>query len=419
MRMRKLGQGQSVVFCVTEEIKMKILELLSKRDNVRIDVADILIWVISETCADLRRSMPLWAAQGRRHEGQKVLWASARSEWGLDFLDGQVEKFLEEEAQTLEHRYRPHGPETSQFSGWNMESQNINRIIERCQKFASTNLSQATLQEEQERELSPEIEQESEVERPAPAAPETHSIHRDMNLLVRTGKFTADSKAFLPAFEALRSSSAAAHLEVSQFPHEFYVTTDFARTIKSSGRSYISDAYQRPVQWILTVTDEHSSTVKHMVVVSPFEVQELLPLIKTYSKVTLHLYAPRPNLEFRSLDSLDLFTEGKAFKPHNVSPQLVVQLNLFAGQLYLTSFTEYIRVCQFLGLAWKAAEEGILVKADGFILSNPRKTGFKDSPVTFLKVLMTKIRRNCERIEKTHLGKLLDGAVLDEADFNF
>lgn len=416
--MRKLGQGQSVVFCVTEEIKMKILELLPNRDNVTIDVADILNWVIFETCADLRRSMPLWAAQGRRNEDQKVLWASARSEGGLEFSDGQVEKFLEEEAQTLEQRYRPHGPETSQFSGWDMESQNINRIIERCQKFASTNLNQATLQEEQERELSPEIEQESEVERPAPAEPETHSIHGDMDLLIRTGKFMADSKAFLPAFEALRSSSAAAHLEVSQFPHDLYVTTDFARTIKSSGKSYISDAYQRSVQWILTITDEHSNTVKHMVIVSPFEVQELLPVIKTYSKVTLHLYAPRPNLEFRSLDTLDLSTEGKAFDPHTMPPKLIVQLNLFAGQLYLTSFTEYTRVCDFLGLAWKAAEEGILVKADGFILSNPREDGFKDSPVMFLKVLMTKIRRNCERIEKTHLGKLLAGAVLDEDDFD-
>lgn len=47
MRMRKLGHGQSVVFCVPQEIKTKIRKLLPEDNNDDgIQVSDILIWSI-------------------------------------------------------------------------------------------------------------------------------------------------------------------------------------------------------------------------------------------------------------------------------------------------------------------------------------------------------------------------------------
>lgn len=326
MRMRKLGKGQSVVFCVPEEIKTKILQCTSKQRDDKIEIIDVLIWAISETCADLQRSMPLWAAQGRRFEDHKLLWEAARSECGYKFSKEQAEMFLEEEAQTLDYRYRPHAAlETLEFSGWDVKNKNIGRIIERCLKFESLNFTSATLQEEQERELSPEIEQERQIERPTPAESERHNIHDDVKDLVKTGGLVTHSKAFLPAFEALHSSSAAVHFDTSQFPHDLLVTADFARTVKISGKGYFSDAYQRSVQWILTGTGaEHSNVVKHMIIISPFEAQELLPLIKERQKVTLHIYAPRLNLEFRPLDALDLFVTGKLFDPHNVPRDLII-----------------------------------------------------------------------------------------------
>jgi hypothetical protein len=99
-----------------------------------------------------------------------------------------------------------------------------------------------------------------------------------------------------------------------------------------------------------------------------------------------------------------------------------VQLNLFAGQLYLSSFIEYVEVCTFLDLAWEKAEEGCVVAADGFIMwdgsdwgaSRPR---FGDSPVKFLKLLVTKIRRNCKAIDKTHMATIFDGRLLRPFDF--
>ena len=49
--------------------------------------------------------------------------------------------------------------------------------------------------------------------------------------------------------------------------------------------------------------------------------------------VTLHLYAARPNLGYRPLYPLDLFTVA-ALQTFVVPRSLAAELNLFAGQLY-------------------------------------------------------------------------------------
>ena len=419
MRMRQLAKGQSVVFFIPEEIRMKILALTSKQMDAIIDVTDVITWAISETWADCRRSIPLWATQGRRFEEQYALWTRAQVEDGLELSQYQAAKFLEKEAQTLEDRYRPRiTSEHSQFWGWNVDNENCRRIIDRCKKFDSLDVHSATLQEEQERELSPEIEQESQVERPPRMEPAVHSLHEDVRTLVMTGRLSKDSEAFLPAFKSLESTSAARLFDVSQFPQDLLVTVDFARTIEHSGTSNITDAYQRPVQWILTGRDsEHTNVVKHMVVVSPFEAEKLLPSVRKYRIVTLHLYVPRLNLGFLSMDSLDFYTSGRSFDPCSVPGRLILQLNLFAGQLYLKSFQQYKEMCNLLGLAWQAAEDGMLVNADGFITPEPGQDGFQESPVQFLNVLMTIIRRNCGSIDKTHVGRMLQGGLLEEIEF--
>ena len=179
------------------------------------------------------------------------------------------------------------------------------------------------------------------------------------------------------------------------------------------------------MQWILTKTADNSSSnniVGHIVIISPFEAQELMSDIKKSETVALHLYAPRPNLGFRALDGLDLHTVPAQLRTRIVPGLLAIQLNMFAGQLYLGSFIEYVEMCDFLGLAWKKTEEGCVVAADGYIMQDHSGQGacrsrFSNSPVSFLKVLMTKVRRNCEGIDKTHMGMILNGSLLRRSDF--
>ncbi|CRL19685.1 Protein of unknown function DUF3638 [Penicillium camemberti] len=65
MRMRKLAKGKSVVFYVPRDIHFKILALTGKPTKSVITVSDVLRWAVSETWAETRRNMPVWATQGR------------------------------------------------------------------------------------------------------------------------------------------------------------------------------------------------------------------------------------------------------------------------------------------------------------------------------------------------------------------
>jgi hypothetical protein len=138
----------------------------------------------------------------------------------------------------------------------------------------------------------------------------------------------------------------------------------------------------------------------------------------------MHTYAPRPDLAFKPLDDLRLFTIPKLLDAWKASSALVLQLNLFAGQLYFRSSQEYQHFCEFLCLAWRkmdeedGKEEDVKVLADGFIVPQPGRTqAFQVSPTKFLQVVITKMRRNGEGIDKTHYGRVLGGDLLADQDF--
>ncbi|OJJ43588.1 hypothetical protein ASPZODRAFT_28243 [Penicilliopsis zonata CBS 506.65] len=382
MRMRGLGHGQTVVFCVPEEIQAKITP-----EPRSITVSDVLCWVISETATDMRRSIPLWAAQGRRFQRQEALW-----EADVDSVHAQL--FLEDESQSLSERYQPKQQEV-------IDTAPADAITARCREFDNLDLA-AHFHEEQERELSPEIEQERHVQRPPPVDPAKHAIHPDVHRFISTG-MKATSSAFIPAFEALENTSIAGTFDLSQFPRNLWVTDDFARTVLARGAS---DLYQRGVQWI--ITSQFS-----MVIVSPYEADQLIDSIKKSTHVTLHIYGPRQNQRFRSLDSLDWYSVPSG---RTVPRESIVQLNLFAGQLYLGTFEEYVEVCNFLNLAWESTRDDQRIAADGFILDQTQSRRFKTSPVQFLRGLLQSIRAH-GGMDRTHLGRMLDGVLLSRGDF--
>ncbi|KAL7940490.1 hypothetical protein V8C42DRAFT_362285 [Trichoderma barbatum] len=388
MRMRKLGKGQSVIFCIPKEIEQKILMHRTSGFlcSEQIIVSDVLCWTISETWLDLRRTVPLWLAQGVRFYEQDALWKERKNS----------QKFLEDEAQSLELRYRPQaGLDSAQLiqrAGPEMKRE----FESHCEEFGLNNFNSSSLQEEQERELSPETEREQQVEQHFQVKPQPHLYHKDLIHFIKHGEFPTNFTEFKSAFHTL-----------SDYPSGIWATEDFSKT--------------RPVQWILTRSV--NNIIDHLVIISPWEAHQLLEKIEAYNMVTLHLYAPRSNLGFEPLDRLALYTVPQR-RENLILPQpMMVQLNIFAGQLYLSSFQEYIDRCDILGLAWGNPNDEVVLGPDGFIHPGVvggnviNKSGFKKSPVEFLRVLFTKIRRNCEVIEKTHIGKIFDGILLREINF--
>ncbi|KAG9202858.1 hypothetical protein G6514_003880 [Epicoccum nigrum] len=415
MRLRKLGKGQSVVFLASQEICTKICERTEQLSEEPLTVTNVLCWSICETWLDLSRSMPLWAVQGHRYETHKHILHSGNT------TTTQAEAFLEDEAQSIEDRYAPITTRTMHSIFQDLSDPNIRAIHDRCVEFQAMVFNSASLQEEQERELSPEIEEERQIERPPKMDADDHSIHSDLKHLVVTGVLRRGSPAFEPAFQALRSTSAAKHYDLTQLPKELLVTKDFMRTVKNPSGSkkanFVSDCYQRPVQWVLSVPDEAASDAIKLVILSPFEASRLQNQIQQSKKVTLHLFAPRFNASFAPLDDLELFNVGRTFTQAQLPLSLKVQLNLFAGSLYLRSFAEYQAVCDFLGLLRDPIGSNQQVFADGFIDPPRGKWGLKTSPVQFLRALLMKLRKEGEGVEKTHMGRLLSGVRLEECDF--
>lgn len=419
MRMRKLGSGQAITFIVPEEIGTKIYELTGKHSGTSIEVPDVLAWAVGETWTDLKKSLPLWAVQGERFERHKYLLN------GADTTKDAAAGFLEDEAVDLETRYKPRTQDTdgfAQLSSWDLSNPRMEKIISRCRDFEAMGFGSAALSEEQERELAPEIEEERQIERPARLKAHPQSVHVDLKRLVTTDEFFADSTAWEPAFQALRTTSAGRLINLNGFPNGLLATRDFMYTVQvppgSNRGSFISDSYQRPVQFILSVPDpRRRNTVRNLIVISPHEANQLLPLVRQYQKVTLHLFAPRANASFPSLDELTLYNVGREFLPGSVPRSLTMQLNLFAGSLYLRSLAEYSELCRHLGLLEGKATDDQQVYADGFIDPPAGVWGLKMSPVPFLRVLLMKIRREGEGVQKTHMGKLLNGVGLEEEDF--
>ncbi|KAF1968390.1 hypothetical protein BU23DRAFT_514913 [Bimuria novae-zelandiae CBS 107.79] len=415
MRMRKLGKGQSVVFCVPEEIQVKIRDSVLQGHLTKITVADVLAWAITETWADIRRSMPLWATQGHRFEKHRNLLKNNM------YSEEEACRFLEGEAQTIDQRYRPRVRPSDEQSmmDWDITNPNLSKLVKRCREFETMNFDSATLQEEQERELSPEIEEERQIQRPPAMEPEKHYVHPHLLHLIRTGQFPEHSEAWIPAFQTLKSTSAAIDFDLAQIPADLFVTADFVRTVKHTSKpssaSYLSDLYLRPVQCVLSVLVKGKST-RRLLILSPFEADSVLPDIRQSLYATLHRYLPRTNKGYNPLDGLQLFNIGSSFSPESIDRSAVVQLNLFAGQLYFQSYDEYVELCDYLGLAYTAIKPGYTNDPEMFVSPPIGKWGLKKSPVKFLREFV-KIRQNRQGMEKTHLGKMLIGRALTRDDF--
>lgn len=412
MRMRKLGKGQTVVFCINAEVEGKIRVISSKPDQALM-VEDVLHWAISETFTETRRAMPLWKVQGERYLRQRAIWTAISSS-GMS--QDRACKFLEPESQSLEDRYRPRSlrGDTSEVKA---PIGREKELRDRCSKFDNLQYNASVLQEEQERELSPEIEQEAQIELPHMAKPAAHQIHQDVMQFISSGSIKANSPAYVPAFQALQSTTAAADFSLSQLDgaNLLLVTEDFRRTIQiANNSSYSSDSYQRAVQWVLAT---RSTGTARLMIISPFEAEQLLPNIRASSKVALHLYKPRCNMNSRTFDRLDFLSIPADAKSSNIPRRLLLKLDVFAGQLYLNSYDDYLQVCALLGLATEAAKEGQVVAADGFILRNCGKARPGSSPVKFLSELMCNIRRNGQGISKTDMGYILEGKLLERSHF--
>ena len=246
-----------------------------------------------------------------------------------------------------------------------------------------------------------------------------------------SGEIRHGSSAYMPAFESLSETSAASELNVRQLvgKRNLFVTADFARTVVKNGMNFVSDTFQRHVQWVITrraSTSPGAQPANFIMIVSEFEANLLLPRM-TNTITALHKFKARSNAGYKPLDKLELFTASANQTPPVIPGYLSAQLSLFAGQLYISTHDDYLEICRFLGLSAKLLTstmeaEGWKVGSDGFIIKDEKgriggSSGLTKSPMNFFKILMSKVRRNGDGISKTDMGRLLEGKPFQESEW--
>ncbi|KAG6830941.1 hypothetical protein H0H92_013869 [Tricholoma furcatifolium] len=407
MRMRQLGRGQSVMFFASKEVDRSIraCKLAPLEASAPISSADILRWTICQTCEDIQRYLPQWAQQGVNYQRRNDAWALyERNPSAISALQTLRSSWEEPDAETLDEMYnmQPNG-ETAFHPAFQLP-----HLRKRLEDIGISTIDASRADEEQEREVSREAEKERQRELPPKVEPASSTLHKSVILLVQSGNFETSSPAFIPLFSPMKTKHP--------WSTALFSTKDFATTIQNK---VSTGDFFRPVNWILSVPQRRA-----LVVISPFEANELLPKIWTSKHVHLHIYSPRVNMNMKSMEDLKMFSippvpassDALAFVPN-----LMLELNLWAGQLYLKDFDTYQQLCRTLGLV--GDEAGALTcDSDGFVKPEDRTGSMKDeckmvvSPVPFLKELFS-FRRKGIGFASTHMGKLLAGRPLDPKDF--
>lgn len=287
MRMRKLGQGQSVLFLAPPEVDRSIRKAAQKTSDDNVRVVDILRWAMLETCAEIQHYVPYWAQQGVDYERRKI----AQDEFlSSDKPDTRklAASWLQPESRTLEDMYGP--STTSQGSDAmptvNQAAIDLVNIRARCEMLGVPPLLDTGMGEEQEREVSHEIERERQVERPPKSSPAKHTLHPHVKEFVKTSRIPTRSKGFIPVFRALCDGP-----NQQEWPPDLLASKDFFNTIQNQNLTGSANQYLRPVHWILS--SESGDGRRVLVLLSPYEVNEMFLDIRNSKTTHLHQYSPR------------------------------------------------------------------------------------------------------------------------------
>jgi hypothetical protein len=406
MRMRLLGKGHSVMFFAPREVDHGIRSLIPREMSTgdRIHVLDVVRWAIHETCKDICHHLPYWAQQGLDHSKRLAAYKQYQSSGNLRILR---KAWLQSESQTLEEMYW-----TASGCKIISEIKGVPSLGERIERLGVTKLVNVRMAEEQEREVHREIEIiiPTRSKRPPKVQPAQHIIHAEILEFIETGELPKSPTYISPLLAPLNMvRSLESTIEWSPSP---LATADFITTVLDSSGEGLTE-YLRPVNWILSSGSGKKSTI---VVISPYEANELLPVIRESNKVRLHIYAPRVTSSMRSFSDLSFYsipdsqTEGWSAPEH-----VRIEINLFAGQPYFDSVEEYWSVCSLLAL-WMAHPKAEYSEVDGFVppaYRTGRDSPFARSRIPILKKLM-ELRRKGTSYHLTHLGQVLNGKPLSE-----
>ncbi|CAO2653039.1 Nn.00g024500.m01.CDS01 [Neocucurbitaria sp. VM-36] len=387
MRLRLLGQSQSVTFFSPPEVHQSILDLVNKGDNYHPDSSDVVRWLLEQSCKAIEQLEPLYCNQGITY----ITHTQAQMSYPLVLNpgSGQRDRYLDvlrsKELRTLEQMYAPKAVDNTPEFDPRMFAPSLATfgvdIHARKNKTQARDTTYAYGFEE--------VEQEREMEDEVECAVKPSPLHPHIGSLATTGILIPRSSAYVTVFDALRMTALGQRfITDTTLTAGLYVSTQFLRTIDVEE---LNDNFLRPSHWILW-----SSYGQCAVIVSPEEADALLSILQhdrtegTYA----HLIVYAAPVTRRMLHFNDLTYYATPPLPSNFEAPLwlKVELGLFAGRLYF-GFDEYSELMSYLSGSKRSEKR------------------FAEKPLTFLHEWLALLRKG-QDFEYTPMGFVAAGRPL-------
>ena len=315
----------------------------------------------------------------------------------MDVSSELINRFREREEQRLHDLYAPASLKDNVLSGIIQSSQKtsdpmVQELLEMWRALGSSNLEDATVHEEHEREVAQEVEQETQIERPPKAKALTRTVDPDLHDFITTGRLENFMKFSIVYDRVVKMTSAKLDKRSDPWPH-LRVTQDFTNTVERP-QSGFYDGYLRPVNFVLTCKREVKPWF--LLIISQYEANELLREIQSpESGVRLQVYEPRVT---KSMTAVDVGPEPASRSVEdwqNLGSGIRRELHLFAGQVYLNSYKDYKKLSKDLG---------------------PRLNPSIEQTRSFVRAWIA-IRRKGQDFLQSHIGQMVSGRVISEEAF--
>ena len=393
LRLRGLAQNQSLMFFAPPSIDTEIRELRGKNANEEVGGCDVISWTLHQTCLQHDRYVPLHILQGLTYYSQQDAARRCPYNAEVERMTRINSPLVENETQDLHDLYAPSHMKTEAESFListcrQMQDPHVQRLLSDWDSLKIGSPLDAVMQEEHQREVMQEVEQQVHVERPGLMVPAKPKINKHLKKYVEEG-----TKSMLTKFGGvhetvvLKSSAGKEllgpciiwpHLKVSSGFEDVVLQWDYGH----------NNSIIRPANWILVNSDP--AIEADLLLISQHEAGQVFDIATAVdAKVRLFSYEPRVSRGSPTRDpqaivlSNEIVDEWSSLVPSHVSREL----QSFAGQLYLPSYEEY--------LAFRSEMSGYL---------------------RFYKEWL-EIRCRGEDFTHTHMGRIVEGRILQESDF--
>ncbi|KAK7426297.1 hypothetical protein QQZ08_007198 [Neonectria magnoliae] len=430
MRLRQLGTTQSVTFFIPPEVHQGIADLQEKTMYEPIDSADVIEWLLDNTCESIEQLQPLYYSQGK--DFCRRMQATLSNPNFLK-IKSQREKYVatikQDEQQTLQQLYDPKQKARGmqQQTSTNKELRAfITELNARRKTFQDTGraVRAAALQQvEQEREVAFEVESVRQVKRPQHyAAHSFQSLHSDLEVFARTGNMPADAHYFTHVFTSLSKTGLGRKFRVSRNATDsrLFVTGEFEKTIKQKLDDAM-DNFLRPVNWILW-----SPVSATAVIIIPEEADVLIPMLRDPSflfRTYLLTYSAPITRKMLQFNDLNYYSIPPLPRDWTAPEWLRVELGIFAGRLYF-EWGEYESMCKLLGISDGVADNedfDASMTMDGagdeaevdqeLAVATEDEVKFSTKPLTFIQEWLA-VRRRGQDFAHSPMGFISQGKSL-------